>query len=212
MLYHQYGRTLEKLADSKDLKTWRQHRTTCDWLYGTTGTGKSARAFQDYHPDTHYKWEMAMHDQRSARVDGAWRQRPAALDRAPRIDCHGHHTPASEASPLCCAPCSSGGGSGPSGAGGSAAGAGCRSRGGRGLEERNPMSVAADALLPMLPAIANGCGCRAPTHGASRLPCTAWCMLQLGLALRLLRDTLRLLERDRLLPGQVCMKCFGKSG
>ena len=27
---------------------------TCDWCYGETGTGKSHRAFANYHPDTHY--------------------------------------------------------------------------------------------------------------------------------------------------------------
>lgn len=28
--------------------------TTCTWYYGSTGTGKSERAFKDFHPDKHY--------------------------------------------------------------------------------------------------------------------------------------------------------------
>lgn len=28
------------------------------WLHGRTGVGKSHRAFEGYHPETHYVWKM----------------------------------------------------------------------------------------------------------------------------------------------------------
>ena len=54
MLYHQYGRTLEKLEEINLRKKFRTWMTTCDWVYGKTGTGKSHYAFENYHPDTHF--------------------------------------------------------------------------------------------------------------------------------------------------------------
>lgn len=52
--YHQYGRTLEKLEDDVLRKKWRTWMTKGIWYHGKTGTGKSHKAFKDYHPDTHY--------------------------------------------------------------------------------------------------------------------------------------------------------------
>ena len=54
ILYHQYGRTLNKLEDLYLRKQFRTEMTTCDWIYGATGTGKSHEAFKDYDPETHY--------------------------------------------------------------------------------------------------------------------------------------------------------------
>lgn len=56
ILYHQYGRTLERLEDVYMRKRWRTEMTTCDWLVGPTGVGKSHRAYEGYNPDTHYDW------------------------------------------------------------------------------------------------------------------------------------------------------------
>jgi len=53
-MYHQYGRTLEKLEDLRMRKQWRKEMTKCKWYYGATGTGKSYTAFKDYTPETHY--------------------------------------------------------------------------------------------------------------------------------------------------------------
>lgn len=53
-VYHQYGRTLEKLEDLKNRKKFRKWMTECDWRYGETGTGKSEKAFENFDPDTHY--------------------------------------------------------------------------------------------------------------------------------------------------------------
>lgn len=53
-VYHQYGRTLEKLEDVFNRKKFRKWMTSCDWRYGETGTGKSETAFKDFDPDTHY--------------------------------------------------------------------------------------------------------------------------------------------------------------
>lgn len=53
-LYHQYGRTLNRLEDIALRKRFRNFMTKGIWLYGKTGTGKSHRAYQGFHPDTHY--------------------------------------------------------------------------------------------------------------------------------------------------------------
>lgn len=47
-IYHQYGRTIEKLESIYLNKKIRKEMTTCDWYYGDTGTGKSHIAFTDY--------------------------------------------------------------------------------------------------------------------------------------------------------------------
>lgn len=57
MIFHLYGRTLDRLETIALKKRWRTEFTTGTWLYGPTGTGKSYRAFKDYHPDTHYIWK-----------------------------------------------------------------------------------------------------------------------------------------------------------
>lgn len=54
LTYHQYGRTLDKLEDDYNRKKIRQHTTTCEWIYGETGCGKSHYAFKDFNPDTHF--------------------------------------------------------------------------------------------------------------------------------------------------------------
>lgn len=55
IMYHQYGRTLEKLEDLTLAQKFRTEMTEGIWYYGETGVGKSHRAFEGYHPDTHYK-------------------------------------------------------------------------------------------------------------------------------------------------------------
>jgi len=54
MTYHQYGRTLEKIEDLSMRKKFRTEMTTCDWLVGPTGVGKSHQAFENFTPETHY--------------------------------------------------------------------------------------------------------------------------------------------------------------
>lgn len=53
-IFHQYGRTLSKIEDIALRKKFRTEMTTCTWIHGSTGVGKSHEVFQDYHPDTHY--------------------------------------------------------------------------------------------------------------------------------------------------------------
>jgi len=55
MAYHQYGRTMEALhsvALSRKFRTWM---STCTWLVGPPGVGKSHLAFEGYNPETHYR-------------------------------------------------------------------------------------------------------------------------------------------------------------
>lgn len=54
MMFHQYGRTLERIEDLRMSKEFRKEMTTCEWLCGPTGCGKSHYAFKDFTPDTHY--------------------------------------------------------------------------------------------------------------------------------------------------------------
>jgi len=53
-VFHLYGRTLNALEDDYLESKFRQHNTKGIWYYGKTGTGKSHKAFEDFHPDTHY--------------------------------------------------------------------------------------------------------------------------------------------------------------
>lgn len=53
-VYHQYGRTLEKLEDIAQRSKFRTEMTTCEWITGPTGSGKSHKAFTNFSPDTHY--------------------------------------------------------------------------------------------------------------------------------------------------------------
>jgi len=54
ILYHQYGRTLEKIEDQRMRKLFRTEMTLGFWLWGDTGSGKSHTAYKNFHPDTHY--------------------------------------------------------------------------------------------------------------------------------------------------------------
>jgi len=54
IMYHQYGRTLDKIEDIKLRKKYRTEMTKGIWYYGKTGVGKSHKAFEEYSPDTHY--------------------------------------------------------------------------------------------------------------------------------------------------------------
>jgi len=57
ILYHQYGRTLNKLEDIALRKKFRTWTTECHWFFGGTACGKSKEAFENYNPDTHYVWK-----------------------------------------------------------------------------------------------------------------------------------------------------------
>ena len=52
--YHLYRKTFEKITQTVQDKKYRTDMTKGIWYYGDTGTGKSHRAFINYHPDTHY--------------------------------------------------------------------------------------------------------------------------------------------------------------
>lgn len=54
LLYHMYGRTLEKLEDDYLRTQYRKDMPQVIWYYGKTGTGKSHTAFKNYNRDTDY--------------------------------------------------------------------------------------------------------------------------------------------------------------
>lgn len=54
ILFHQYGRTLNKIEDLRMRTVYRTEMTEGYWYYGKTGKGKSHVAFQGYTPETHY--------------------------------------------------------------------------------------------------------------------------------------------------------------
>lgn len=66
LLYHQYGRTLHELENDYHRSKFRLgEMTTCTWLHGLPGRGKSHQAFLDececvggYHPDKVYDWDL----------------------------------------------------------------------------------------------------------------------------------------------------------
>lgn len=53
-IYHQYGRTFNKVEDLAMRRKYRTEMTTCIWYWGPTGVGKSHVAFDGYSPTTHY--------------------------------------------------------------------------------------------------------------------------------------------------------------
>lgn len=57
ILYHQYGRTLQKIEDimlRRKVRTWM---TEGIWYHGNTGVGKSHIAFENWDWSTHYLWK-----------------------------------------------------------------------------------------------------------------------------------------------------------
>lgn len=52
--YHMYGRTLSKAEDIAARKRFRTEMTQGIWMYGSTGCGKSHRAFQNFDPERCY--------------------------------------------------------------------------------------------------------------------------------------------------------------
>lgn len=54
VLYHQYGRTIDKMEDMALRKKYRNFMTEGYWYFGETGTGKSEHIFKDFNPSTHY--------------------------------------------------------------------------------------------------------------------------------------------------------------
>lgn len=62
VMFHQYGRTLQKIEDVAMRKRYRTEMTEGVWIFGYTGGGKSHEAFEGYSPETHYVYNK----------DGGW--------------------------------------------------------------------------------------------------------------------------------------------
>lgn len=62
MAFHQFGRTLERIETVTLRSKWRTEYTEGIWYWGTTGVGKSHKAFEGFDPKTHYVF----------RDDGEW--------------------------------------------------------------------------------------------------------------------------------------------
>lgn len=56
-IYHQYGRTLEKIEDIVLRKQTRTQMTKGFWIYGTSGCGKSEMLFKKYNNSDYYVWK-----------------------------------------------------------------------------------------------------------------------------------------------------------
>lgn len=54
IIFHQYGRTLERLETLALRKVFRTEMTKGIWISGPTGTGKSHAAMEGFTPETHY--------------------------------------------------------------------------------------------------------------------------------------------------------------
>lgn len=55
MMYHQYGRTLDRIETIMLRKKWRSWMTKGIWYFGKTGVGKSRKVFEDYDPEQVYE-------------------------------------------------------------------------------------------------------------------------------------------------------------
>lgn len=53
-MFHQYGRTLERIETITLRKKFRTEYTKGIWYWGETGVGKSHKAFEGFSPETHY--------------------------------------------------------------------------------------------------------------------------------------------------------------
>ena len=53
-MIHTYGRVLQVAQDMSNLSKYRDWMTEGIWYWGKTGVGKSHRAFEGFHPDTHF--------------------------------------------------------------------------------------------------------------------------------------------------------------
>lgn len=54
MIFHQYGRTLERIEAIALRQKFRNWMTKGIWITGPSGSGKSHKAFENFSPDTHY--------------------------------------------------------------------------------------------------------------------------------------------------------------
>lgn len=54
MLWHMYGRTLQKIEEIANRKKFRTEMTQGIWYWGPTGVGKSHKAFGEYNPEETY--------------------------------------------------------------------------------------------------------------------------------------------------------------
>lgn len=57
-LYHQYGRTLEKIETIRFRDNYRTEMTKGIWYYGGTGVGKSQTAFKDFDAMRCFVWNL----------------------------------------------------------------------------------------------------------------------------------------------------------
>lgn len=56
-LYHQYGRTFDKIQDVVKRREKRTTMTKGYWIYGLSGKGKSEMLFKNYDATRHYVWK-----------------------------------------------------------------------------------------------------------------------------------------------------------
>lgn len=59
-MFHQYGRTIDRLEGIALRQKFRTEMTSCTWYTGPSGAGKSHRIFEDYNPDTHFVKDLTV--------------------------------------------------------------------------------------------------------------------------------------------------------
>lgn len=57
---HMYGRTLDRLENIYLQRQFRTHMTKGIWYVGASGSGKSRKAFKDFHPETHFVKDLTV--------------------------------------------------------------------------------------------------------------------------------------------------------
>lgn len=59
-MFHQYGRTIDRLEAIALRRQFRTKMTKCTWYTGPSGAGKSHKIFADYNPDTHFVKDLTV--------------------------------------------------------------------------------------------------------------------------------------------------------
>jgi len=57
MLFHVYGRTIDRMIDERNAQRWRSGQQEVYWLWGPTGCGKTRYVYEKHGRDNVYQWK-----------------------------------------------------------------------------------------------------------------------------------------------------------